>query len=950
VPLGSAAAVSPALDGLKWRLVGPAHMSGRVTDIAVPRNDKRIAYCATATGGLWKTVNQGTTWTPIFDDQGSSSIGAVAVSESHPDTVWVGTGEANASSYTSWGDGVYRSSDGGRSWTHAGLADSHHIGRIAIHPRDPETVYVAALGRLWGSNEERGLFKTTDGGRSWEKSLALGPDVGVVDVSLDPVDPRIVYAAAYARRADRFDDFDSVGIYVLPGGGLYKSNDAGQSWSQLTMGLPSERVGRIGLAVAPGRPGTVYAVVEVAPEWIHLEDADRERALDILGGERPADPAEVFRLRAAVERLTPPGRAAIVAGLSRAQQAQLRALLGLPELDTGGGVFRSDDRGETWRRVSPINEREGYYSQIRVDPNDPEHVYLLMVRTWESLDGGKRFEQTDWAVSSWLTSNFIHGDFHAMWIDPDDSRHLLVGSDGGLYRSYDRGASFEAHPLPIGQFVGIAVDFRRPYHLYGGLQDNGVWTGPSATRHASGVTDADWAKIMTADGAYVQVDPTDADRVYTSSQYGNVQRLDLRTGARRSIRPRRRSGEPRLRFNYTAPFILSPHDPSTLFMGAQRLFRSSDRGESWVSVSPDLTQGRPNPDTGEGATITTIAESPRQPGILWVGTDDGNLQVTKDGGKTWRNVSEAVPNLPRDREGRPRSWVSRVEASPFDPAIAYLSFDAHRDDDFGVYLYRTNDYGESWTSISANLPSGAPVNVVRADPLNPDLLFVGTERAAHASVDGGRQWIRLGNGLPTVPVEDLLIHPRDRELVAGTHGCGFYILDILPLQELTPEVLRSDLHLFATKPAILWNVDLRRNKGASGARRFAAPNPYGELTPEGDASGMAPPGATLYYYLKEGRADGARLTLSDAQGNIVRELAGPADAGVNRVLWDLRKAPLPPGPSWRQVGGNDSRRLARVGPRERPGPLVEPAEYQIALTVGGIERRGRLRVEPDPQH
>jgi hypothetical protein len=331
-----------------------------------------------------------------------------------------------------------------------------------------------------------------------------------------------------------------------------------------------------------------------------------------------------------------------------------------------------------------------------------------------------------------------------------------------------------------------------------------------------------------------------------------------------------------------------------------------------------------------------------------LGTYDGNVQVTKDGGKTWRNVSEGVPNLPRDREGRPRSWVSRVEASPFDPAIAYVSFDAHRDDDFGVYLYRTNDYGGSWTSLAANLPSGAPVNVVRADPVNPDLLFAGTERAAYASVDGGRRWIRLGNGLPTVPVEDLLIHPRDRELAAGTHGRGFYILDILPLQELTPEVLRSDLHLFGTKPAILWNVDLRRNKGASGARRFAAPNPYGELIPEGDANGMAPPGATLYYYLKHA-ADGARLTLSDAQGNIVRELAGSAEAGVNRVLWDLRKAPLPPGPSWRQVGGNDSRRLARVGPRERPGPLVQPGEYQVTLSVGGMERRGRLRVEPDPQ-
>jgi photosystem II stability/assembly factor-like uncharacterized protein len=924
-------------------------MSGRVTDVAVPREDERTAYCATATGGLWKSVNQGTTWTPIFDDQGTSSIGAIAVAESDPSLVWVGTGEANASSYTSWGDGVYRSRDGGRTWTHAGLADSHHIGRIVIDPRDPETVYVAALGHLWGSNDERGLFKTTDGGRSWEKVLFLGPDVGVVDVGVDPADPRLLYAAAYGRRAHRYDDFDSVGIDVLPGGGLYQSTDAGRTWSKLTAGLPSERVGRIGLALAGSRPGTVYAVIEVAPDWIQLEDGDRERLLQIVRGDEAPDPAELARFRAAVERLTPPGRPAIVAGLSRAEQAQLRALLGLPDLDTGGGVFRSDDRGATWRRTSPINEREAYYSQIRVDPNDPEHVYLLMVRTWESLDGGSSFVQTDWAVSSWLTSSFIHGDFHAMWIDPDDSRHLLIGSDGGLYRSYDRGANWEAHPLPLGQFVGIAADDRRPYHLYGGLQDNGVWTGPSATRHSSGVTDGDWAKIMTADGGYVQVDPADPDRVYTSSQYGNVQRLDLRTGARRSIRPRAKSGQPRLRFNYTTPFILSPHDPATLYIGAQSLFKSSDRGDGWVAVSPDLTKGQPHPSTGEGATITTIAESSRQSGVLWVGTDDGNVQVSRDGGTTWRNVSDRMPHLPRDREGRARTWVSRVEASPFDPSTAYVSFDGHRDDDFGVYLYRTGDFGETWASLAANLPPGAPLNVVRADPVNADLLFVGTERGAHASLDGGRQWTRLGAGLPTVPVEDLLVHPRDRELVAGTHGRGFYILDILPLQELTPEVERSDVHLFSTKTAILWNVDLRKNKGASGARRFAAPNPYSELIPEGDPSGMAPPGATLYYYLREARAEGVRIAVSDVQGNVVRELQGPAETGLNRVLWDLRKAPLPLGPSWRRVGGNDSRRLARVGGRERPGPLVEPGDYEVRLTSGPWERRGRLRVEPDAQ-
>lgn len=925
-------------------------MSGRITDIAAHPDTPHIVYCGAATGGVWKTTNNGTTWTPIFDAGGSGSVGAVALSLSRPEVVWVGTGESNASSYTSWGDGVYKSTDGGKTWDHMGLRDTHHIGKIAIHPTNPEVVYVAAVGRLWGPNAERGLFRTRDGGRTWDRVLYVSEDVGVVDVAMDPRDSQVLFAAAYGRRADRFDDFDSVGIYVKPGGGIFKSADGGDTWTPLTTGLPRDRVGRIGLAIAASAPSVVYAIVEVAPRLITFPDEDVALVRRMLAATALPDPADVRRLRDRIEGGAEPGQSAgiAVAGLSRSEQAQMRVLLGLDHLDTGGGIFRSDDGGGSWRRTSPLNEREPYYSKIRVDPANPDRVYALMVRVWVSEDGGVTFDQTDWAMSSWLTSDYIHGDFHALWINPRRTDHLIIGTDGGLYSSFDGGTAWEAHPMPLGQFVRVGVDLRHPYFIYGGLQDNGTWGGPSATRHRSGITGRDWFKLLSADGAYTQIDPTDHTRIYTASQYANVVRIDLNTGARRSIRPRPPHGEPALRFNFVAPFLLSPHDPSTLYLGAQRVMKSSDRGETWTAVSGDLTRGMPNPDTNEGATLTTLTESPARPAILWAGTDDGEVQVSRDGGRSWESVVERMPGLPRDAGGTPSLWVSRIEASPHDAATAYVAFDGHRSNDFAAYVFETTDYGQTWRSLASNLPAEVPVNVVRVDRQNPDLLFVGTETGVHVSIDRGARWTRLGQGLPTVPVDDLVIHPRESDLIAGTHGRSIYVLDIGPLQQLTADVLSRDAHLFVPGRATLFDIDLTRNTGASGARRFKAPNPYTALVELGDSSGLAPPGATIHYYLRETVSGGAVLTIEDEAGQVVRRLNAPASAGIQRVDWDLRRERLPALPPWRQVGGNDSRRLAEHASPGRPGPIVEAGTYRVRLEFGGRSLVTSLRVEADP--
>jgi photosystem II stability/assembly factor-like uncharacterized protein len=933
---------------LKWRLIGPGHMSGRITDIAVSPGDKSTLYCAAATGGIWKSNNNGISWQPIFDHYDTGSIGDIAVAPSDPQILWAGTGEANASSYTSWGHGVYKSVDGGDNWTHAGLSETHHIGRVIIDPENPDIVYVAALGHLWGSNPERGLFKTTDGGRSWDRILFIDENTGVADIVMDPRNRKTLYAAAYARRAEPYDDFDSMGIRVLPGSGLFKTRDGGRSWEPLTRGLPRERIGRIGLALAPSAPDIIYAIIERTPFYVDVPSMLLSRIQTLLNTEKP-DPKEAESIRAAINKHIPDGekKAAVVSGLSRREQLQLRLLLGYGELDTGGGIFRSENGGALWRRVNTLNERPGYYSQLRVDPHDPDHIYSLMVRVWESRDGGLTFRQKGWAFSSFLTSDFIHGDFHALWIDPENPKHMLTGTDGGLYTTYDEGRRWEAHSLPLGQFVAVTYDHRDPYYVYGGLQDNGCWGGPSAVRHVSAITDSDWFKFITGDGAYVQVDPEFPHILYGESQYGNIVRIDMQTGKRESIRPRLPDEKAALRFNYVPPFLFSAHNYAALYMGSQFMLKSPDRGKTWIKISPDLTRENPSSFTREGATITTLSESSLKPGLLAAGTDDGNIWLTRDDGKSWEEISENIPGLPIYSTIKPHPWVSRVELSHHHPGTVFAAFDGHRNDDFSVFLYMTRDFGQTWTSIGDSLPEGAPVNVIREDPVNGNLIYTGTENAVYASFDRGRNWIPLMSGIPTVAVDDLKIHPREADLIAGTHGRGIYILDVHPIQQITAAVLDKPVHLFNPKNPILYHINWTKNRGASGARRFNAENPYSHLFRISDRSGAAPPGASLYYYLKNPSAPQVIIHILNSENEVMRVLEGKAEAGLNMVEWDLRSAPLSQLPEWRRSGSNDSLQLFQSGKDDRPGPVVKPGHYTIRLIYENTALEASINVLED---
>lgn len=932
----------------KWRLIGPGHMSGRITDIAVSPDDKYTLYCAAATGGIWKSGNNGISWRPIFDHYDTCSIGDIAVAPSNPQIIWAGTGEANASSYSSWGHGVYKSVDGGENWKHAGLTETHHIGRVVIDPENPDIVYAAALGHLWGSNPERGLFKTTDGGRTWNRVLFISEDAGVADIVMDPRDRNTLYAAAYARRAEPYDDFDSMGIRVLPGSGMYKSRDGGKTWETLTTGLPGDRIGRIGLALAPSVPDIIYAVIERTPFYVNVPSSLLSRIQALLSADKP-DPAEAEAIRSALNKHIPDEKeeAAVVSGLSRRKQLQLRLLLGYGELDTGGGIFRTDNGGDQWRRVNTLNERAGYYSQLRVNPQDPDHVYALMVRTWESRDGGLTFRQKGWAFSSFLSSYFIHGDFHALWINPEDPRHMLTGTDGGLYTTYNAGKNWEAHSLPLGQFAAVTYDQRDPYYVYGGLQDNGCWGGPSAVRHVSAITDPDWFKFITGDGAYVQVDPDNPYILYGESQYGNIVRIDMQTGKRKSIRPRLMDEPAALRFNYVAPFLFSGHHSGTLYMGSQFVLKSPNEGETWTKISPDLTRGNPSSFTREGATITTMSESSIQPGLLAAGTDDGHVWLTRDEGASWEKISGNITGLPNYSSIKPHPWVSRVETSHHHPGTVYTAFDGHRNDDFSVYLYITRDFGQTWTSIGQSLPKDFPVNVIREDPVNENLLYAGTENAVHVSFDQGQNWIRLMSGMPTVAVDDLKIHPRDADLIAGTHGRGIFILDIRPLQQMTPSILDKPIHLFTPENPVLYHIDWTKNRGASGAGRFTADNPFSHLFRLSDRSGAAPPGVSLYYYVKNSSASHISIHIANYENEVIRILEGPAEAGLNRIDWDLRSAPLSQLPEWRRSGSNDSLRLMQSGKDTRPGPVVEPGQYSVRLVYENTTQEASLNVLED---
>ncbi len=841
---------SGTFSGLKFRSIGPALTSGRVADIAVRPDDPSTYYVAAASGGVWKTTNAGTTWTPVFDKQSSYSIGCVAIDPNNPHVVWVGSGENNSQRSVSYGDGVYKSVDGGRKWKKMGLARSEHIAKILIDPRNSNVVYVAAQGPLWGPGGDRGLYKTTDGGATWKAVLSISENTGVTDVVMDPRDPDVLYAASYQRRRH---------VWTLINGGpesaIYKTTDGGITWNKLTSGLPSVDLGRIGLAVSPAEPDVVYAVVEAA--------------------------------------------------------------------EGKGGFFRSTDRGASWQRRSRYIARSPqYYMELVCDPYDVDRVYSLDTYTKVTEDGGKTFHN--------LGNKNRHVDDHAMWIDPDDTGHLLIAGDGGVYETFDRGATwnFKAN-LPITQFYRVALDNALPfYNVYGGTQDNYSMGGPSRTTKTDGIMNEDWFFTNTGDGFETQVDPENPNIIYAQSQYGGLVRFDKKSGERKSIKPLPGENEEPYRWNWNSPLIISPHAHTRLYFAANKVFRSDDRGDSWREISPDLTRrldrnalpvmGKvwgvdavsKNASTSLFGNIVALSESPVRENLLYAGTDDGLIQVTEDGGTTWRKIA-SFPGVPD------MTYVSCVTASAHDEAAVYATFDNHKNADFKPYVLKSADRGKSWVSIAGNLPDSGSVYVLKEDHVNPDLLFAGTEFGVFFTLDGGKKWIQLKGGLPTIAVRDIAIQKRENDLVLATFGRGFYILDdYTPLRSVNSGVLARDGFIFPVKDALMYIQTGSRRKGWQGTSFFTAPNPpFGatftyylketiktkkqlrkEAEKETRKQGRTPPYPTIEQLREENEEEPPYLlfTVTDADGNVVRKLRAPATKGIHRVTWDLRYPKLTP--------------------------------------------------------
>lgn len=956
----------PLLKPFVWRSIGPAGMGGRIDDIAVVESNPYVYYVGFATGGVWKTVNNGTTFEPIFDTYATASIGDVAVCQSDPNIVWVGTGEANNRQSSSWGDGIYKSADAGKTFTNMGLRETQAIARIVIDPKDANVVYVAAPGHLFGPNPERGVFKTTDGGKTWAKIKFIDEDTGFTDLAMDPADNKTLYAASYQRRRVPWG-FNGGG----PGSGIWKTTDAGKTWVRLEgPGLPPGFYGRVGLDVSRSNPNVVYAQIEVGASAGTGGGVEQTTGL----GETPAQGQPGGQARPATPAA---GQAAgpSATGQQPGQQGQQPAPP--PPDPKKSGVWRSNDKGKTWQFMSNENNRPMYYSQIRVDPRNDQIVYTGGLNFSKSIDGGKTFKS--------LQQGIAHSDHHAIWVDPNNNNHILIGNDGGLDVSYDQGDTWEfINTIAVGQFYAIGADMRKPYYVYGGLQDNGSWGGPSATRNGAGITNADWYRVGGGDGFYTQIDPTDSNIIYSESQQGAINRLDLRTGRNTSIRPRsaprprnngRGQGGPnaadpqeaiqqfaqalgfgggntpnilptpepgtQYRFYWNTPFQLSPHNPRLLYAGSERLFKSFDRGETWIA-SDDLTKqidrnklpimgvpgDQPMASKHDGMQnygyIVTLAESPALPGVIWVGTDDGNLNVSRDGGVTWTNVAQNVPGVPD------KTQISRVEPSHFNAGTCYVTFDNHRADDRKPYVFVTRDYGVTWTSLISNLPL-ANVNVIREDPKSKNLLYLGTETSFYISLNGGAEWKRLMTGLPTVPIDDILVHPRENDLIVGTHGRSIFILDdITPLQQLSDKVPEADVHLFNIRPGTQWLQDATLSRSLGGAKHFRAQNPEA--------------GTAMSYYLKNAPSGDVKITISNIDGKVVRNLEGTKNAGMNRVQWNLRGDPpprpanLPPG-----FGGGGGGRGALF----RFGPAMEPGTYFVKLSVDGKDYTNKVVVEAD---
>lgn len=851
--------VQTALSGLTWRSVGPANMGGRVSDVEGVPGNPNIVYVATGSGGIFKTTNGGMKWVPIFERQGTISVGDIALEPGNPDVVWVGTGEANTRNSVSFGDGVYKSTDGGKTWKHLGLKETNTISKIVIHPKNPDIVYVAAVGRFWGSNEERGVFMTTDGGKTWQKTLYIDDKHGASDLEIDPVNPNIVYAGMW-----RFERKPWTFTSGSEQGGVFRSLDGGRTWSKVTTGLP-KLIGRIGLAVAASNPNVVYAI---------LESKD-------------------------------------------------------------GTLYRSDDKGETFRQVyKPQNivGRGFYYTTVRVDPTNENTVYAVASPLFRSIDGGRSFARI---------SPTTHIDFHALWIDPQNPKRMWQGQDGGVAVTYD-GVFWEyVNNLAIGQFYQVFADNAVPfYNLSGGLQDNGTWVGPSRNREPSGILNDDWRMISFGDGFFAIAHPDNPDLFLTESQGGNVVRTDMKTREQQFVVPFIGVGgaaeNDKFRFNWNAPLVLSPHDKNTVYLGGNAVFKSTDFGLTWTQISQDLTTnnrerlkdaGGPvfmeNTSAEHYCTIISLAESPKQANLIWVGTDDGNLQVTTDGGKNWSNVVKNVPNLPAD------SMVSHVEPSRTNANLVYVSFERHKLGDYKPYVFKTTDGGKSFTNISGNLPENAFVHVVTEDPKNPNLLYAGTELGLYASYNGGGNWIELNlKNLPRVAVHDVQAHPRDNDLILATHGRSLWVLDdATAIQQMNQSILDSQMTLFDVRPA--YRFATRMSRYGIGDKPFQGQNP--------------PRGAIISYYLKD-KPDPktpVKMQIFDAEGKLVVNINNfPKEKGVNRVVWGMThegaRLRRPPPPEFVEFFG---------GPR---GPQVLPGIYTVKLSIGDKTQEKKIEVKVDP--
>ena len=869
--------------GLAFRAIGPSVASGRVIAFAVNPRNKSEYYVGVASGGVWKTVNDGTTWSPVFENEGSYSIGWITLDPNDPSVIWVGSGESNSQRSVGYGDGVYRSDDGGKSWKNMGLKKSEHIGRIVVDPRDSKVVYVAAEGPLWGPGGDRGLYKTTDGGKTWKDILTISENTGVVDVAIDPSNPDTVYASAYQRRRHVFTLIDGG-----PESAIYKSTDAGATWNKVKSGLPSEDMGRIGLAVSPVDPNVLYATVEAA--------------------------------------------------------------------NKKGGVFRSTDKGATWEKRNDFDAGAMYYGQVIPDPKNADKIYVMNVSLRVSEDGGKTLHK--------INEVNHHGDNHAIWVDPDNTKHLLLGSDGGVYESFDAFASwqFKAN-LPTVQFYDVAVDNASPfYNVCGGTQDNFSWCGPARSKNINGIMNSDWFVITGGDGFHAAVDPEDPNTIYGESQYGVLVRFDKRTGEQILIQPAEGKGEAPLRWNWDSPILISPFSHTRVYFAANRLYRSDDRGDTWKPISPDLSRqidrnqlqvmGKvwepdavaKNQSTSFYGNIVALTESPKAENLLYIGTDDGLIQMTTDSGGSWTKYGQ-FPGVPE------KTYVSRLAASHFDANTVYASFDNHKNSDFKPYLLKSTDRGKSWTSITANLPENGPVLAFAEDPVNPDLLFAGTEFGIFFTVDGGQKWIQLKGGLPTIAVRDIVIQARESDVVIATFGRGFYVLDdITPLRQTKPDVLQQNATLFPVKNPLLYIERLPLGiprHGFEGDAFYAADNP--------------PFGATFTYYLKEklktrkeqrqeaekeaakkneslpyptndqlraeaeAPAPEVYMLVYDESGAPIRRIEANVGEGFHRVNWNLRYF----APTLADGGGGDEDEdFPSAGTM---GPLVLPGKYSVRL-------------------